>query len=356
MSERPRILQLGPSPALGGGMAAAISGLLASPLAEDYELDVVSTYDGPQPLSRVVVFLTALVRIVVWSLRGRGKVVHVHATVRGSALRKSIVVLLAKALRRRVILHVHSGPGDVAYFSSTCGRPRLLLIGAALRAADVVLAVSEPSAAALHAAGVTREIEVVPNAAPLVQDFVRRWEEGEAPRIAYLGGFANTAKGADTLVAALREELARRPDLRVTLAGPGEPDPEAAALIAAAPGVEWIGWLDPEAKDALLRDCEIFVLSSRSEGMPMALLEAMGYWMAVVATAVGAIPELVETGETGMLVPAEDPAALAAAIEALLVDPPLRRRVGEAGRARVERLDDVEVARRLETLYRSLGA
>jgi glycosyltransferase involved in cell wall biosynthesis len=356
MSERPRILLVGPSPALGGGMAAAISGLLASPLAEDYELDVVSTYDGPQPLSRVVVFLAALVRIAVWSLRRRGKVVHVHATVRGSALRKSIVVLLAKALGRRVVLHVHSGPGDVAYFSSTCGRPRLLLFAAAFRAADVVLAVSEPSAAALRAAGVTRAIEVVPNAAPLVQDFVRGWDWGEAPRIAYLGGFANTAKGADTLVAALREELALRPELRVALAGPGEPGAEAAELIASAPGVEWIGWLDPGAKDALLRDCEVFVISSRSEGMPMALLEAMGYWMAVVATAVGAIPELVETGETGMLVPAEDPGALAAAIEALLVAPALRRRVGEAARARVERLDDVEVARRLGTLYRSLGA
>jgi glycosyltransferase involved in cell wall biosynthesis len=356
MSERPRVLQVGPAPALGGGMAAAISGLLASPLAEDYELDVVSTYDGPAPLQRVVAFLTGLLRIALWSLRGRGRVVQIHATVRGSALRKSIVVLLAKALRRRVILHVHSGPGDIAYFSSVCGRPRLLLFGTAIHLADVVLAVSEPSAEALRVAGVKREIEVVPNAAPLVQDFVRAWDADATPRIAYLGGFANTAKGADTLVAALREALTRRPDLRVALAGPGEPDAEAAELIAAAPGIEWIGWLEPDAKDALLRECEVFVMSSRSEGMPMALLEAMGYWMAVVATAVGAIPELVETGETGMLVPAEDPAALAAAIETLLADPALRRRVGEAGRARVERLDDVEVARRLATLYRALGA
>jgi glycosyltransferase involved in cell wall biosynthesis len=354
MSERPRVLQMGPSPQLGGGMSAALTGLLASPLSRNYELDVVTTYAGPRPLSRLTVYLLALLRLVGWSLTGRGRIVHVHATVRGSALRKSICVLLARGLRRRVVLHVHSGPGDIAAFRAACGRQWLALFGAAFRAADVVLAVSEASAAALREAGVRWPIEVVPNAAPLVRDFEREWDAAAEPRIAYLGGFANRAKGADVLVAALGEGLDKRPGLRVALAGPGEPDAAATALLEASPGLEWIGWLDPARKDALLRECEIFVMSSRSEGMPMALLEAMGYTMAVVATAVGGIPELVETGVTGMLVAPEDPAALAAAIEALAADPELRRRVGEAARRRVERLDDVEVAARLEAIYRRL--
>jgi glycosyltransferase involved in cell wall biosynthesis len=336
-------------------MSAALAGLLASPLGRHYELDVVVTYSGTRPLARLLVFLGALCRLVGWSLAGRGRIVHVHATVRGSALRKSVVVLLARALRRRVVLHVHSGPGDIADFRAVCGRGRRMLLGAGFRVADTVLAVSEASAAALREAGVRRPIEVVPNAAPLVRRFTRDWDAAGEPRIAYLGGFANLAKGADVLVAALADELERRPGLRAALAGPGQPDAAAAALLDSTPSLEWIGWLGPEEKDELLRECQIFVMSSRSEGMPMALLEAMGYGMAVVATEVGGIPELIERGETGMLVAPEDAAGLADAIEALLADPGLRRRIGTAARRRVERLDDIEFASRIEAIYRGLA-
>jgi glycosyltransferase involved in cell wall biosynthesis len=336
-------------------MSAALAGLLASPLARNYELDVVVTYPGTRPLSRLLVFLGSLCRLIGWSVAGRGRIVHVHATVRGSALRKSIVVLLARALRRRVVLHVHSGPGDIANFRAVCGRGRAALIGTAFRAADTVLAVSEASAEALHRAGVRRPVAVVPNAAPLVRDFARGWHGAGEPRIAYLGGFANLAKGADVLLAALAVELERRPGLRVALAGPGEPDAAGVALIDSSPSLEWIGWLGPERKDELLRECEIFVMSSRSEGMPMALLEAMGYAMAVVATEVGGIPELIEPGENGLLVAPEDAVGLGAAIEELLADPELRRRLGMAARRRVERLDDVEFASRIEAIYRALA-
>jgi glycosyltransferase involved in cell wall biosynthesis len=85
-----------------------------------------------------------------------------------------------------------------------------------------------------------------------------------------------------------------------------------------------------------LAQADAFVLSSRSEGLPMAILEAMAAGLPVVATAVGGIPELVADGETGLLVPPGDPDALAAALRRLVADPELRRRLGEAARARVE--------------------
>jgi glycosyltransferase involved in cell wall biosynthesis len=137
------------------------------------------------------------------------------------------------------------------------------------------------------------------------------------------------------------------------MAGPGEPPPGAAPL--GGDGVSWAGWLDPPAKDQLLRRAEIFVISSRSEGMPMALLEAMAYGLAVVATRVGGIPEALDDGVEGILVEAEDPAALAAAIDRLAADPGERARFAAAARARAERLDAVEVAGRLDRIYAALG-
>jgi glycosyltransferase involved in cell wall biosynthesis len=85
----------------------------------------------------------------------------------------------------------------------------------------------------------------------------------------------------------------------------------------------------------MLAGADIFVLSSTSEGLPLSILEAMAAALPVVASSVGGVPEAVEDGDTGLLVPPRDPVRLAAALERLLVDPGLRRRLGANGRKRV---------------------
>lgn len=356
MPETPRVLQLGPDPSIGGGMAASMRGLLESPLKDRYRLDVVPTYRRPAPLPRLAAFMVALARLIAWSLRGQGRIVHIHATVRGSMYRKSVCVLVARALRRRVILHIHSGPGDVATFRASRGRLSLALFGAAFAAADVVLAVSTASAVALERAYDVAGIEVVPNAPPLVPAFDREapGADGEV-RVAYLGGFANLAKDGETMLKALELALPRAPQLRVTLAGPGELPPAGAALLAEHPAVAWTGWLDRSEKDELLRAAHVFAMSSRSEGLPMALLEAMAYGLAIVATEVGGIPEALDPGREGLLVPAERPEVLAEALCKVAADPGLCERLAAAARQRAERIDAIGVVDRLDALYASLG-
>jgi glycosyltransferase involved in cell wall biosynthesis len=90
------------------------------------------------------------------------------------------------------------------------------------------------------------------------------------------------------------------------------------------------GWISTVAN--LLRGFDLFVLASRNEGLPLVVLEAMEAGLAVVATDVGGVAEAVAAEETGLLVPPEDPPALAAAIRRLLDDQELRRRMGRRGR------------------------
>jgi glycosyltransferase involved in cell wall biosynthesis len=355
MPDRQRILHMGPDPAIGGGMAASLRGLLSSPLASRYTLDVVPTYRGPEPLRRLVFFCIALACLVVWSLRGRGRIAHIHATVRGSMYRKSICVLLAKALRRRVVLHVHSGAGDIAAYRAGLGRASLGLFGVAFSLSDSVLAVSSASAAALERAYGLTGVGVVPNAAPLVPAFHREEPAaGAAVRVIYLGGFANPAKGGDLMVEALALAGTCEGRLRATLAGPGELPPAAAELVERDPSVTWAGWLEPNRKDELLRTAQLLAMPSRSEGLPMVLLEAMAYEMAIVATEVGGIPEVLDSGRDGLLVAPEQPAALAEAICRLAGDPQLRRRLAASARGRAERFDAVEVADQLDAVYSAL--
>ena len=98
--------------------------------------------------------------------------------------------------------------------------------------------------------------------------------------------------------------------------------------------VRWLGWV--EDTRPLLARMDLLALSSKWEGMPNVVLEAMACRKPVVATAVGGCPEMLGNGETGLLVPAGDAKALAERILQLLRDPDLRERFGRAARARVE--------------------
>lgn len=92
----------------------------------------------------------------------------------------------------------------------------------------------------------------------------------------------------------------------------------------------------------ILRRSDIYVLSSKSEGMPIALLEAMATALPVVATAVDAVPEVIVDGINGLLVPPGDPRALAAALARLIADPELRARIGARGLRDVRTLFSIE--------------
>jgi glycosyltransferase involved in cell wall biosynthesis len=340
MAERPRVLQIGPD--ARGGMRAVIRGLLASPLSDRYRLEFVATHRGTGWAERLGVFCLALWRLTWWSLRQRGRIVHVHATVRGSMLRKAICVLLAKALRRSVVLHMHSGPGDVTRERDRLGPLGAGLFRLAFRRADVVLAVSAASAAALEAAYGIDGVKVIPNAAPAAPD-VEPPRGVEPPLALYLGGFANPVKGGEELLAALERPESK--GLRVALCGPGELPPRGGELLDGRSGVEWRGWLE------LLREAAIFVLPSTSEGLPMAVLEAMAWERAIVATAVGGVPDVLSDGVEALVVPPGDAAALAAALARLAADSELRERLGAAARERARRLNAEEVTGGLEAIY-----
>jgi glycosyltransferase involved in cell wall biosynthesis len=101
---------------------------------------------------------------------------------------------------------------------------------------------------------------------------------------------------------------------------------------------------------------DLFALPSLEEGSPMALLEAMACALPSVATRVGGVPEAVEDGRSGLLVPAADPEALATALTRLATDPDLRHRLGRAARRRVEESLSLErVVRSYEELWEGLA-
>ncbi|MFL5897554.1 MAG: glycosyltransferase family 4 protein [Solirubrobacterales bacterium] len=352
------VAHLGPDPAGGGGMAVVIRGLLASPLRRRYEMEMIVTYRDPRPLPRARTFLAAMAQLITWSRRtGRG-LLHVHSAARGSLYRKSLVVFLARLLRRPVLLHIHAGMGDIEAFAGRIDRLSGWIFHRSLRAATRVLAVSSESARMTERCFGVEGILVVPNSAPPVPAGARPLEPGAGAedRVLYLGGFHNRVKGGEHMLAAVAELAPELPEVTFALAGPGEPPARLAQLEREHPNVEWLGWLDEEAKQRELSRSAVFVLSSTSEGLPVALLEALSWGRAVVATEIGGVPDVVSDGREAVLVPPADPGALAAAVGALLADPERCRRLGEAARSRAATINDEEVCGRLDALYREVLA
>ncbi len=144
-------------------------------------------------------------------------------------------------------------------------------------------------------------------------------------------------KANDVFLRAVALVLERMPQVVVLIAGDGPQRAELEALAARlgiAERITWLGWRDDAVE--LLGIMDTFCMSSRWEGCPMVLLEAMAMRCPVVATDIGGVREIVVSGETGLLVTPDDPAALAQAVLQLLASRTERERMGAAGRARVE--------------------
>jgi glycosyltransferase involved in cell wall biosynthesis len=160
-------------------------------------------------------------------------------------------------------------------------------------------------------------------------------------------------KGHDTLLAAAPRILERYPDATITFAGDGPRRDALETLTRALHLTESVRFLG-ECRDVapLLAESDLFVLPSRSEAFPNALLEAMASALPVVATRVGGIPEVVRDGVTGQLVPPDDAGALADAVLALMDDPSRAADLGLAAREEVERHYTIDrMVERFERLY-----
>ena len=178
--------------------------------------------------------------------------------------------------------------------------------------------------------------------------------EPDATVLTHIGRFA-VQKNHALLIEAFARVHASTP-LYLLLVGSGELEHAVREQVAGLGLENRVRFLGIRADVAdILRASDVFVLSSRWEGNPMSVMEAMAAGLPVVSTAVGGVPELVREGETGLLVPSEDAEALAQAIQALVDDPARRQAMGAAARQHaVAHFDIRHTVRGYEQLYEAL--
>jgi glycosyltransferase involved in cell wall biosynthesis len=277
------------------------------------------------------VFAAAIVKL--WFAAGNGDVdlIHINLAAGGSVYRKALLARCAKRSGIPYVVHVHSGRFDRFWIAAG---PRLAAVIDRLFAESSVIIVLGKYWADLVASRVPTargKIVVLPNAtAPQRRD--RGSTAGGQVRITFLGKLGPN-KGTPLLLEALAR-LRHQGDWKATIAGNGaiEESRAAATRLGIADRVEFPGWLDAQDAAELLGHTDIFVLPSLSEGLPMAILEAFAWGIAVIATPVGSVPEVVRHKQNGLIVPVGDVEELTQALRRLIQDADLRRVLGDAAR------------------------
>ena len=328
------------------------------------EVEVLGRGEGGARGPKVLFPLTVVPAAWRALRRFRPHVVQVHESDGGLAA--LLVKVLGRFLRPRPLLvalqqvsyaeerravrplvdpdgRVMGEPGEVERrFRRGKGRVQVVLGKWTARLADLVMAPSERTAGEIRQDYGVREVAVLPN----VTGGIPR-EVGEEPATAPVDasgallfvGRLRIRKGVEVLLEALALERRAGRDARLLVAGDGEHRSaleRKTAELGLEDSVTFLGRCAAAEVRALLAACRALVVPSTYEGMPLVILEAMEAGVPVVASTVSGIPEVVVDGETGWLVPQEEPKALARAVREALADPDEAQRRGREGRRRLD--------------------
>jgi len=267
--------------------------------------------------------------------------------------------LAARLTRRPLVWHVRDiltkqEGSDLLNRAATTLKPRIIAIS---------------SAVAQQFASLPVPVTVIRNGVPVNKfspgppDPQLQAEIGLAPQdeVLCIVGRLTPWKGHMTLLEALARAAPRHSHLKLMIVGEvafwensyERELKDRADELGIADRVVWTGFREDVSE--LLRLCDIFVLPSVDEPFGRVLVEAMATGKPVIGTNSGGVPEIIVEGQTGLMVPAQDPAALAEAIEQMLSDPLQAEQMGQAGLQRARKLFDANrVAEQVQQVYREL--
>jgi glycosyltransferase involved in cell wall biosynthesis len=341
------VIQVGPARG-SGGIADVMRAIDEWARREGRTSRLISTSCDGGRAKRLLVGVTGVASAAMCILAEPHAIVHVHSASGASFLRKSLVVSVAHRFRRPLVLHIHGGL--FAAYSTGGSSRRRARVSRALRRADTVIVLNDAAKRALRELAPGADVRIVENPATLVCGLATN---PASSQVLFLGRLQHH-KGVDVLLEAIRALQADGLDADFVLAGDGEVE-QCRAVASRLPQPSRIhipGWVDGQGVHRLLHESSIFCLPSRVEGLPMALLQAMGHGLACVVTPVGGMGQLLADGDTGIVVPTDDARALAVAIGELVKDVDLRAELGARAFALIQAKYTPEIVmRRLDVIY-----
>ena len=277
------------------------------------------------------------------------EIIHIHGASRGSFFRKSIFILLGNIFRKKIILHIHG-----AAFEEWSLQNRRY-VNFILLHVDLMIGLSESWVRFFKEELGHPLVAKLGNPVPKPNNASH--SSSFSGVHALFMGEVGDRKGVFDLVNAV-SKLPRviRKDLRITIGGKGELR-KLETMISEA-GVEEVfelaGWVVGAEKETLFSTCDLYILPSYHEGLPVSIIEAMSYGMPILSTPVGGIPEIVIDGENGRLVKPGNVEELAVALEWFITHPNTLLPMGMNSLKRVEEFYSPKVIKKIESIYIAL--
>mgnify|MGYP003289327454 CR=1 FL=1 len=324
-----KVLMIGPARSVNGGISAVVNNYYKAGLDKELELEYIGTMEDGSKWHKLKIAVGALIKFIVKV--SKYELVHVHMASDFSLYRKLPFIWLTKVLGKKLVIQQHGGNIKQFYYSE-CSEKRQNFIKRMLRKADVFIVVAPYLQDIFKDIVEEEKIVVLPNAVEIPPKISHNYRE---QNLLFLGRLCKE-KGIYELLDATKELKPEFPDLHLYLGGIWADGVLEKKAEEYKEFVHYLGWIDAEKKDEYLQKCNIFVLPTYFEGMPMSLLEGMAYGRACVATEVGGIPQVMMNRKEGIMIQPKDVQALKNAIKELLQNPPLQEEVGSNGRRKIE--------------------
>jgi glycosyltransferase involved in cell wall biosynthesis len=349
-----RVAMLGPSLQEQGGMGA-VSNLIMESATAEIEFRHISTWNGHHisKLELLRVFCLALLQLSWLLLQQKIDLIHLHLSERGSAWRNSILVLIALAFGKPVIIHAHGAEFHTFHAQLPSYLQKFLNWILQKSTYLIVLSESWKEFYISSCAVPVHQVVILHNPVDFPQNIPEKANFGGF-KLLFLGKI-NQRKGIYDLIRAIAKiQPELRQNLKLMIAGSGEIE-ETEALaeqLGIRAQIDFYGWIDRKQRNELLAQTDLFLLPSYNEGLPMALLEAMSWAVPAITTPVGGIGEVVVHSETGWLVEPGNTEQIKTAIESLLENRELRAKISQTARNKVSAFSIQKYSISLSKLYK----
>lgn len=339
-----KVLMIGPARSVNGGISAVVNNYYKAGLDKKVELDYIGTMEDGSKWHKLAVAIGAWIKFSFKVCRY--ELVHIHMASDVSLYRKLPFIWLTKVFGKKLVIQQHGGNIKQFYYSE-CGKTRQKLIKRILRKADFFLVVAPYLKEIFKDIVEEDKIVILPNAIEIPEKINPDYS---GQNLLFLGRLCKE-KGINELLDAVAELKQEFPKLQLYLGGIWVDEKLEEKAKEYEEFVHYLGWIDSKKKDAYFQKCNIFVLPTYFEGLPMSLLEAMAYGCACVASEVGGIPQVMTDRKDGLMIPSKDVQSLKEALKNLLCDSELQKKLGVNARKTVE--DNFEINKSIRDLIKN---
>lgn len=280
-----------------GGIASVVNGYRGSKLEKDYKIIYVESYKDGSKFEKLFKAIKGYFSFIKVLVIDKPDIVHIHSSFGASFYRSIPFIYIASWAKKAIINHIHGSEFDKFYINT--GNKKKKVVKKVWSKCTKFIVLSKEWKKTFSVVIPKEKMEVIENYSKIISNVNRKENHNQ---VLFLGAI-NKMKGCYDIVDVIANVKKQIPNIKMIIAGDGEIEQvkKKTAELGVEDNIEFPGWVRAEEKDRLLRESDVFFLPSYTEGMPMSILDAMGYGLPIVSSNVGGIPKLVHNDENGYL-------------------------------------------------------